>query len=183
MKFGIFSTVTKADERSVHQLFKENLEQVEYAEELGFDSFWFAEHHFSTSSMIASPNVVVAAASQRTSRIKLGPAVNVLPFHHPIRLAEEGACDDFDELMDLGMLLVGSPKTCIEQIKRHQEFLGDALQSMILFFAYGNLTQKQVLNAMRLFAEEVMPEFTDTPVSAAVSLPAEKNKEFRPHDV
>lgn len=50
MKFGIFSTVTKADERSTHQLFKENLEQVGYAEELGFDSFWFAEHHFSTSA-------------------------------------------------------------------------------------------------------------------------------------
>ena len=54
MKFGVFSTVTKADKRSVHQLFKENLEQVAYAEDLGFDSFWFAEHHFSTYSMIAS---------------------------------------------------------------------------------------------------------------------------------
>ncbi len=63
MKFGIFSTVTRADERSGHQLFWENLEQVVYAEELGFDSFWFAEHHFSTYSMIASPNL-----------IRLGPA-------------------------------------------------------------------------------------------------------------
>ena len=60
MKFGIFSTVTKADERSVRQLFKENLEQVVYAEQLGYDSFWFAEHHFSTYSMIAWPAVVQA---------------------------------------------------------------------------------------------------------------------------
>ena len=77
MKFGIFSAVTKADERSVQQLFKENLEQVVYAEQLGYDSFWFAEHHFSTYSMIASPNLMVASAAQRTSRIKLGPAGTV----------------------------------------------------------------------------------------------------------
>jgi alkanesulfonate monooxygenase SsuD/methylene tetrahydromethanopterin reductase-like flavin-dependent oxidoreductase (luciferase family) len=347
MKFGIFSTVTKADERSAQQLFHENLEQVVYAEELGYDSFWFAEHHFSNYSMIASPNLMVAAASQRTERIKLGPAVNVLPFHHPIRLAEEGAMldmmsngrlqwgvgrgiqpaeflpwkvdheqsreifdetheavvrawtqktfsfegkhihipetsleirpvqsphppiwtaglsepsvrwaarhnypcmevytllplmqqhweiykqenaahghqinhaglvptrhvylaesdaqakaevlptlatrweqllklakpadmaqsksyaylegtfeaaarGDLDELMDLGMLLIGTPETAIRLIKRHQDFLED-LEYMILFFAYGNLTQEQVCNSMRLFAEEVMPEFT-----------------------
>ncbi|MFP6781270.1 MAG: LLM class flavin-dependent oxidoreductase, partial [Gammaproteobacteria bacterium] len=61
MKFGIFSTVTKADDRSVQQLFDENLEQVVYAEELGYDSFWFAEHHFSNYSMIASPNLMVAS--------------------------------------------------------------------------------------------------------------------------
>ena len=104
MKFGIFSTVTKADERSAHQLFKENLEQVVYAEQLGYDSFWFAEHHFSTYSMIASPNLMVASAAQRTSRTKLGPAVNVLPFHHPIRLAEEGAMLD---MISDGRLLWG----------------------------------------------------------------------------
>ena len=60
MKFGIFSTVTKADERGVQQLFKENLEQVVYAEQLGYDSLWFAEHHFSTYSMIAWPAVAQA---------------------------------------------------------------------------------------------------------------------------
>lgn len=78
---------------------------------------------------------------------------------------DTAARGDFEELMDSGMLLIGSPETCIRQIKRHREFLGDALQYMILFFAYGNLTQKQVLNSMRLFAQEVMPEFADAPVS------------------
>jgi alkanesulfonate monooxygenase SsuD/methylene tetrahydromethanopterin reductase-like flavin-dependent oxidoreductase (luciferase family) len=78
---------------------------------------------------------------------------------------DTAARGDFEELMDLGMLLIGSPETCIRQIQRHQEFLGDALQYMILFFAYGNLTQTQVLNSMRLFAEEVMPEFADASVT------------------
>ena len=96
---------------------------------------------------------------------------------------DTAARGDFDELMDLGMLLIGSPQTCIRQIQRHQEFLGDALQYLILFFAYGNLSQKQVLNSMRLFAEEVMPEFADVPVSAGVSLPEEKHKEPRSYDV
>ncbi len=54
--------------------------------------------------MIASPNLMVASAAQRTSRIRLGPAVNVLPFHHPIRLAEEGAMLD---MMSEGRLLWG----------------------------------------------------------------------------
>ncbi len=64
------------------------------------------------------------------------------------------------------MLLIGSPETCIRLIKRHQEFLPD-LQYMILFFAYGSLSQQQVSHSMRLFAEEVMPEFTDTGVGKA----------------
>ena len=96
---------------------------------------------------------------------------------------DTAARGDFDELMDLGMLLIGSPQTCIRQIKRHQEFLGDALQYLILFFAYGNLSHKQVLNSMRLFAEEVLPEFADVSVAAGVSLPPEGNKENRSYDV
>ena len=73
---------------------------------------------------------------------------------------DAAAKGDLSELMDLGMLLIGSPETCIRLIKRHQEFLPD-LQYMILFFAYGSLSQEQICNSMRLFAEEVMPEFPD----------------------
>ena len=58
------------------------------------------------------------------------------------------------------MLLIGSPETCVRLIQRHQEFLPD-LQYMILFFAYGSLSQAQIRNSMRLFAEEVMPEFPE----------------------
>ena len=74
---------------------------------------------------------------------------------------DAAARGDLSELMDLGMLLIGSPDTCIRLIKRHQEFLED-LQYMILFFAYGSLSQQQVCRSMRLFAEEVMPEFSET---------------------
>ena len=79
---------------------------------------------------------------------------------------EAAARGDLTELMDLGMLLIGSPETCIRLIKRHQEFLDD-LQYMVLFFAYGSLSQQQIFNSMSLFAEEVMPEFTDTGVGEA----------------
>ena len=58
------------------------------------------------------------------------------------------------------MLLIGSPETCVRLIQRHREFLPD-LRYMILFFAYGSLSQAQIRNSMRLFAEEVMPEFTE----------------------
>lgn len=65
------------------------------AEELGFDAVWLAEHHFdATFSTLPSPNLVLAAIAATTGRVKLGCAINVLPFHHPLRVAEEGAMLD-----------------------------------------------------------------------------------------
>jgi alkanesulfonate monooxygenase SsuD/methylene tetrahydromethanopterin reductase-like flavin-dependent oxidoreductase (luciferase family) len=77
------------------QTFDDVLSDVRLAEELGFDAFWFAEHHFNGDfSLSPSPNVFIAAASQITERIKLGTAVNILQYHHAIRQAEEGAMLD-----------------------------------------------------------------------------------------
>ena len=81
---------------------------------------------------------------------------------------DAAARGDLTELMDLGMLLIGSPETCVRLIQRHQEFLPD-LQYMILFFAYGSLSQAQIQNSMRLFAEEVMPKFPDAEAHISVA--------------
>jgi alkanesulfonate monooxygenase SsuD/methylene tetrahydromethanopterin reductase-like flavin-dependent oxidoreductase (luciferase family) len=76
------------------QAYAEMLDQIVLAETLGFGECWFAEHHFTDYSILPSPNLMIAAAVQRTGRMRFGNYVNVLPFHHPLRLAAEAAMLD-----------------------------------------------------------------------------------------
>jgi alkanesulfonate monooxygenase SsuD/methylene tetrahydromethanopterin reductase-like flavin-dependent oxidoreductase (luciferase family) len=76
------------------QAYAEVLDQIALAEALGFDECWFAEHHFTDYSVLPSPNLMIAAALQRTARMRFGNYVNALPFHHPLRLAAEAAMLD-----------------------------------------------------------------------------------------
>lgn len=97
MRFGIFSIVDHYPtelSRSTQRFYEELLEQVEVAESLGFDSFWIAEHHFHEYGAVPRPPIWMAAAAQRTKRIKLGSAVVVLPFDNPLRIAEDYAMVD-----------------------------------------------------------------------------------------
>ena len=64
-------------------------------EDLGYDGVLFSEHHFTAYNLSPSPNLLVAALAQRTSRMRLGVMCNVLPFHNPVRLAEETAMLDY----------------------------------------------------------------------------------------
>lgn len=64
------------------------------AERLGYDSLWFAEHHFTGYSMTPSPVQMMTYMAGRTSKIKLGSAVVVLPWHDPLRVTEEIAMLD-----------------------------------------------------------------------------------------
>ena len=76
------------------QAYAEMLDQIALAETLGFGECWFAEHHFTDYSLLPSPNLMIAAALQRTRHMRFGNYVNVLPFHHPLRLAAEAAMLD-----------------------------------------------------------------------------------------
>ena len=96
MKFGIFVFGDNHPElgRSVAKYYEEVLTMSEWAEELGFDSFWIGEHHFYWYGTGVSPPMIIAAIAQRTKKVRLGPAVSVLPFHHPLIVAEEYALAD-----------------------------------------------------------------------------------------
>jgi natural product biosynthesis luciferase-like monooxygenase protein len=97
MRFGIFSVVDHYPAelgRTSQRFYAELLEQAEAAEALGFASFWIAEHHFHEYGGIPSPPVWLAAAAERTKRIRLGAAVVVLPFRNPLLVAEEYAMVD-----------------------------------------------------------------------------------------
>jgi len=88
MQFGIFDHVDDSGLPRAEQL-KQRLALIEQYDRDGFYAYHLAEHHGTPLGIVGSPNLFLAAVAQRTSRIHLGPLVNVLPLYHPIRLVEE----------------------------------------------------------------------------------------------
>ena len=78
-----------------HAVIEETIEQCVFADKMGFDAVWFVEHHFLTTfSSSPCPEVIFGALSRLTKRIRLGFGVAVLPYHHPVRVAERVAMID-----------------------------------------------------------------------------------------
>ncbi len=95
MDFGVFTDFHVRRGMTQPEAFDESFSQVIEAENLGIDSIWLAEHHFSPDrSVLASPMVLSSAIAARTSRIRIGLAVQVLPLTNPLRIAEEAATVD-----------------------------------------------------------------------------------------
>src|SRR5215831_18827067 len=65
-----------------------DLELVEHLDQLGFDEAWIGEHHSAGYEIIASPELFIAAAAERTRRIRLGTGVISLPYHNPLMVAD-----------------------------------------------------------------------------------------------
>lgn len=75
--------------------FQENLEIFDAADQLGFDAIWVAQHHFKDrAGLLPSPFPFLAAVAERTRRLRLGTSIVVLPFEHPLRVAEDAAVVD-----------------------------------------------------------------------------------------
>ncbi len=68
--------------------FRRDLDLAEHLDRLGFDEFWCGEHHSTGWEIIASPELFLAAAGERTHRIRLGTGVVSLPYHHPFNVAQ-----------------------------------------------------------------------------------------------
>jgi alkanesulfonate monooxygenase SsuD/methylene tetrahydromethanopterin reductase-like flavin-dependent oxidoreductase (luciferase family) len=97
MEFGYFTLSDNHyvnNMRSPNQLVLDIVDEALYAEEVGLYSAWIGEHHFSTLGVTSCPDIMLAHIAARTKRIRLAPAVNVLPLHHPIRVAEQWATLD-----------------------------------------------------------------------------------------
>src|SRR6202162_3605038 len=106
MRFGFFDQLPCAGTSSERQRFMDLMAQIELGDVVGFDTVWLGELHFSRGfSILADPLMVLAAAAQRTSRIRLGTAVTLLPMHNPVKIAEEAAICDIlsDGRLELGV--------------------------------------------------------------------------------
>ena len=85
--------------------FRRDLDFVEHLDKLGYDEFWCGEHHSSGWEMIASPEMFLAAAGERSKRIKLATGVVSLPYHHPYNVAQRIVQLDY---MTGGRVIFGS---------------------------------------------------------------------------
>ena len=88
LKFGIFMAPFHPVDQNPTLSLERDLQLITHLDQLGYDEAWIGEHHSAGYEIIASPEVFIAAASQRTSRIKLGTGVSSLPYHHPLILAD-----------------------------------------------------------------------------------------------
>ena len=88
MRFGVFLApfhpVTQDPNVALHR----DLELIGWLDTLGYDEAWIGEHHSAGYEIIASPEVFIATAAERTRRIRLGTGVSSLPYHHPLILAD-----------------------------------------------------------------------------------------------
>jgi alkanesulfonate monooxygenase SsuD/methylene tetrahydromethanopterin reductase-like flavin-dependent oxidoreductase (luciferase family) len=88
MQFGVTDHVDSSGISPASQL-EERLQLVELYDRLGFDRYMLTEHHGTPLNLVPSPHLFLAAASQRTTRIRLGTLVTLLPLYNPMRLIEE----------------------------------------------------------------------------------------------
>src|SRR5215472_9986815 len=97
MDFGYFTLSDNHYEnnaRTANQFVADILDEAVYADGLGMRSAWIGEHHFNSLGILSSPELVLTYAAARTKKIRLAPAVTVLPLHNPIRVAEQWATLD-----------------------------------------------------------------------------------------
>ena len=104
MRFATYYFLQAPPGRTDAEIVREEVDQMVLSEELGFDSIWLTEHHYADYGLSSAPGVLLATVAARTQRIRLAIAVYVIPFHHPLRLAEETATID---ILSGGRLTVG----------------------------------------------------------------------------
>src|SRR5262249_16422246 len=102
---AIWSTTRPRPNSTTVEMFQRQLDEVELAERIGIDQFWFFEHHLLPTGPVPSPNLLIAAAARATRRIRFAAMVNVLPFRNPLIVAEEAAMLDnlTNGRLDLGI--------------------------------------------------------------------------------
>jgi len=148
MEFGTFYQLPCAPGQSPLQRYEDTLMQIQHADSLGLDVAWLAElHFFPTFSIMPSPLLVASALAQRTSRIRLGIAVNLLPLHNPLRNAEDAATLD---ILSNGRLEYGVGRGSIPlhfagynvSLEESRERFLEALDVVLLAWTTDSLSQE-----------------------------------------
>jgi alkanesulfonate monooxygenase SsuD/methylene tetrahydromethanopterin reductase-like flavin-dependent oxidoreductase (luciferase family) len=95
MKFGVLQFFSWPERRvDLATVYARALQRIEIMDHSAYDAVWLAEHHFSSFSVCPSVHMVGMLAAARTTRLRIGTAVSLAPFYHPLRLAEEVALLD-----------------------------------------------------------------------------------------
>ena len=105
MKFGIYSSIANPPRgENLDRCVDEVIEEARLAEEMGFDSCFFGEHHQDADGFLPSPLIVATAVAASTVRLKVGTSVILLPLHHPVHLAEDVVTLD---IVSKGRIILG----------------------------------------------------------------------------
>ena len=89
MRFETFHLLSTPEMESGTDVYRYTMDQIRLAESAGFETSWFAEHHFSNYGLCPNPFLPIVKAAAMTERIRFGQAITVLPIWHPIRLVED----------------------------------------------------------------------------------------------
>lgn len=138
MEFGIFSPPERRPWSNWTLGFDQDIEEIRYAEELGFDEYWIGEHHNIDWETCPDPGYMIAKASAVTDRINLGTGVVTLPIHDPVQTAERFA---FLDHLTHGRLLPGvgtgaPPELALFDVaqERKRERMAEATDIVSKFF-------------------------------------------------
>ena len=104
MRFGIFLAPFHPVGQNPTLALHRDLELIQRLDELGYDEAWVGEHHSAGYEIIASPEVFLATAAERTRHIRLGTGVSSLPYHHPLMLADRMVLLDH---LTMGRVMLG----------------------------------------------------------------------------
>ena len=152
--------------------FRRDLDLVEHLDKLGYDEFWCGEHHSSGWEMIASPEMFLAAAGERSKRIKLATGVVSLPYHHPFNVAQRIVQLDY---MTGGRVIFGSGPGALASdahtlgvdpmlLRDRQD---EAITVIRRLFAGERVTQKSDWFTMNDAALQLLPLQEDMPFAVA----------------
>jgi limonene 1,2-monooxygenase len=104
MEFGLFVPPMHYIAQNPTRALQRDLEMIQYAESVGFDEAWIGEHHSGGAEIIGPNDVFLAAAIERTTRMRLGLGVVSLPYHHPFHVAERAVLLDH---LSMGRMMLG----------------------------------------------------------------------------
>ena len=157
MKFGIYSSIADPPRgERLDQRIDEVIAEARLAEEAGFDSCFFGEHHQDQDGFLPSPLIVATAVAAHTSTLNVGTSVILLPLHNPVHLAEDVITLD---LVSKGRIILGVGLGYQDaEFQRWSEAVGAEYFLLRLRHAHsGGPPHEKIMDAIRLFGEKVIP--------------------------
>ena len=134
------------------------------AESLGFESVWSVEHDFTDYTMCPDPLQFLTYMTGCTTQVKLGTMVVVLPWHDPLRFADNIQRQGIDGAIEFFMNLQvwGDPLRCRDVIIDNCRRIGT--EAFVAVFSYAGMPEDEAERNIRLFADQVMPDLKAMPI-------------------
>jgi limonene 1,2-monooxygenase len=147
MRFGAFIAPFHPDDENPTLALERDLDLVVHMDKLGYDEAWIGEHHSAGFEIIASPELFIAHASERTRNIRLGTGVSSLPYHHPLMLADR--INQLDHITRGRVMLGVGPGALPSDarmmgidIAKQRDMMDESLDAMLKLLRGETVTQK-----------------------------------------